>query len=242
MKLENGEFILSGPPESSSACLRSPEDVIAAVDRAGLLPLFAGAVPGFSVEELTPAEWWWSGDLERDPWYWRETIAASGRALYGKFFGGRAGFVSPECFPRFANIRRDGYDFDALYEDGKASHRCKKIMDCFALSPELPSYELKHLAGFGKGGEKNFDGTVTKLQEQGYLVIKSFSRRRNARGEEYGWPVAVYTPAENLVSPGLIAEAYREDVRDSARGLLSVLRKAAPDAPESALLRLIYSA
>ena len=178
MKLENGEFILSGPPERSSACLRSPEDVIAAVDRAGLLPLFAGAVPGFSVEELTPAEWWWSGDLERDPWYWRETIAASGRALYGKFFGGRAGFVSLECFPRFANIRRDGYDFDALYEDGKTSHRCKKIMDCFALSPELPSYELKRLAGFGKGGEKNFDGTVTKLQEQGYLVIKSFSRRR----------------------------------------------------------------
>ena len=242
MKLENGEFILSGPSEEGRAALRSPEDVIAAVDRAGLLPLFAGAVPGFSVEELTPAEWWWSGDLERDPWYWREEIAASGRALYGKFFGGRAGFVSPECFPRFANIRRDGYDFDALYEDGKASRRCKKIMDCFALSPELPSYELKRLAGFGKGGEKNFDGTVTKLQEQGYLVIKSFSRRRNARGEEYGWPVAVYTPAENLVSPALIAEAYREDVRDSARGLLSVLRKAAPDAPESALLRLIYGA
>ena len=239
MSTENGESILSGPPESSSACLRSPEDVIAAVDRAGLLPLFAGAVPGFSVEELTPAEWWWSGDLERDPWYWRETIAASGRAVYGKFFGGKAGFVSLDCFPRFANVRRDGYDFDALYEDGKASHRCKKIMDCFALSPELPSYELKRLAGFGKGGEKNFDGTVTKLQQQTYLVIRAFRRRRNARGEEYGWPVAVYTPAENLVSPGLIAEAYREDVRDSARGLLSVLRKAAPDAPESALLQLI---
>ena len=127
-------------------------------------------------------------------------------------------------------------------KDGKASIRCKKIMDCFALADELPSYELKNLAGFGKGGERNFEGTVAKLQQQAYLVIRAFRRRRNARGLEYGWPVAVYTPAENLVSPGLIAEAYREDVRDSARGLLSVLRKAAPDAPESALLRLIYGA
>lgn len=242
MKLENGEFILSGPPERSSAALRSPEDVIREIGRVGLLPLFAGGgVRGLSVEERTPSAWWWS-DTERDPWYWREQIAASGRAVYGKFFGGKAGFVSLECFPRFANVRRDGYDFDALYEDGKASIRCKKIMDCFALADELPSYELKNLAGFGKGGERNFEGTVAKLQQQAYLVIRAFRRRRNARGEEYGWPVAVYTPAENLVSPALIAEAYREDVRDSARGLLSVLRKAAPGAPESALLRLIYGA
>lgn len=98
-----------------------------------------------------------------------------------------------------------------------ASHRCKKIMDCFCPLPELPSYELKRLAGFGKGGEKNFDGTVTKLQEQGYLVIKSFSRRRNARGEEYGWPSRSIPRRRTLVSPALIAEAYREDVRDSAR-------------------------
>lgn len=239
MKLENGEFILSGPSENSRACLRSPEDVIAAVDRAGLLPLFAGAVPGFSVEELTPAEWWWSGDLERDPWYWREQIAASGRAVYGKFFGGKAGFVSLDCFPRFANVRRDGYDFDALYEDGKASIRCKKIMDCFALADELPSYELKNLAGFGKGGERNFEGTVAKLQQQAYLVIRAFRRRRNARGLEYGWPVAVYTPAERLVSPELIAAAYREEPSESAQKLLGILKKAAPGAPESALLQLI---
>lgn len=242
MKLENGEFILSGPPESSSAALRSPEDVIAAVDRAGLLPLFAGAVPGFSVEELTPAEWWWSGDLERDPWYWREQIAASGRALYGKFFGGKAGFVSLDCFPRFANIRRDGYDFDALYEDGKASHRCKRIMDCFESGGELPSYELKRLAGFGKGGEPNFEGTVTRLQMQSYLAIRAFRRRRNAQGREYGWPVAVYTPAECLVSPLLISEAYREDPGLSAEMLLRRLESQLPGADRRALSKLIGGA
>ena len=236
---ENGEWIIRGLAESDPAALRSPEDVIREVGRVGLLPLFAGGgVRGLSVEERTPSAWWWS-DTERDPWYWREQIAASGRAVYGKFFGGKAGFVSLDCFPRFANVRRDGYDFDALYEDGKASIRCKKIMDCFALADELPSYELKNLAGFGKGGERNFEGTVAKLQQQAYLVIRAFRRRRNARGLEYGWPVAVYTPAEHLVSPELIAAAYREEPSESAQKLLGILKKAAPGAPESALLQLI---
>ena len=176
---ENGEWIIRGLAESDPAALRSPEDVIREIGRVGLLPLFAGGgVRGLSVEERTPSAWWWS-DTERDPWYWREQIAASGRAVYGKFFGGKAGFVSLDCFPRFANVRRDGYDFDALYEDGKASIRCKKIMDCFALADELPSYELKNLAGFGKGGERNFEGTVAKLQQQAYLVIRAFRRRRS---------------------------------------------------------------
>ena len=80
---------------------------------------------------------------------------------------------------------------------------------------------------------------MAKLQQQAYLVIRAFRRRRNARGLEYGWPVAVYTPAERLVSPELIAAAYREEPSESARKLLGILKKAAPGAPESALLQLI---
>ena len=41
------------------------------MERLGLLPLFAGEVPGLSVEERTPSAWWWS-DTADDPWYWRE--------------------------------------------------------------------------------------------------------------------------------------------------------------------------
>ena len=34
-----------------------------------------------------------------------------------------------EWLPCFVNYRRDGYDFDALWDDGKASIRQKKMMD-----------------------------------------------------------------------------------------------------------------
>ena len=46
---------------------------------------------------------------------WREIIARSGKVAYGKFFDKKAGFISVEWLPVFANYRRDGDDFDALY-------------------------------------------------------------------------------------------------------------------------------
>ena len=43
---------------------------------------------------------------------------------------------------------------------------------------------MKEKGGFGKGGEKNFEGTLTKLQMQTYLIVKDFRPRLNKRGEE----------------------------------------------------------
>lgn len=70
---------------------------------------------------------WWTGDPQQDPWIWRELIARSGQVAYGKFFNNKAGFISRKWFPVFANYRRDGYDFDALYDDELASKRRKEF-------------------------------------------------------------------------------------------------------------------
>ena len=72
---------------------------------------------------------------EQDPWVWRELIARSKEVAYGKFFNKKSGFISKAWFPVFANYRRDGYDFDACWDDELANIRCKKIMDCFRNSP-----------------------------------------------------------------------------------------------------------
>lgn len=90
--------------------------------------------------------------MEHDPWEWRIDIAKSKRVAYGKFFDKKAGFISLEWLPYFVNYRRDGYDFDSLYEDGKASRRAYKIMDLFQENKMLLSSDIKRNAGFGKGG------------------------------------------------------------------------------------------
>ncbi len=72
-----------------------------------------------------------------------------------RFLDKKAGFISKEWLPYFANYRRDGYDFDALWDDEKASIKQKKIMDRFAeknTEEELYFLEVKQNAGFGKGG------------------------------------------------------------------------------------------
>ncbi len=130
-------------------CLHTVDEAIEYINEIGFLPLFKNEIPGFSLEERTVPQFWWSGDVERDPWEWREIIARRGEVAYGKFFDKKAGFISKKWLPYFANFRRDGYDFDALWEDGKASARQKRIMDLFedeAPFQELFSNELKEKA------------------------------------------------------------------------------------------------
>ena len=157
-----------------------------------------------------------------------------------EFFDKKAGFISKEWFPCFANYRRDGYDFDARYEDELASNRCKKIMDLFETERELYSFEAKKMAGFGKGGEKNFDGVITELQMKAYIVIRDFRRRRRKKdGVEYGWPIAVYTTPENLWDYETISAAYREDPEVSGEKIVKRIREEFPWAEEGQIRKVI---
>ena len=115
---------------------------------------------------------------------------------YGKLFRSRAGFVSKSWLPHFASYRRDGYDFDARYEDGKASHKCKKIIDLFEKQPLIPSYLIKSMAGFSRNGEKGFEGALTLLQMQTYITVRSFTRKQSKTGEYYGWHIGMYSLTE----------------------------------------------
>ncbi len=131
MEHENGIWVMRGLPRNHPKRIRNYKQLVERVEEIGFLPLFANEVVGFSVEEMTASVDWWTGDRTVDPWEWREIAAREHRIAYGKFFGGKAGFISLDWLPVFANYRRDGYDFDARYEDGLASHREKLIMDYY---------------------------------------------------------------------------------------------------------------
>ena len=214
---EHGEWIMRGLAANDPGRLRTVEELEDYVEQVGFVPLFASDLPGFSIEERTAASAWWSEDPAEDPWLWRQMAADRGRVAYGKFFEGKAGFLSLKWLPYFANARRDGYDFDALWDDGKASNRARKIMELFAAGEELFSWQVRQLAGFGPGGEKNFEGAVTALQMQTYLVIRDFRCRLNKQGLPYGWPVAVYTTPEARWGAAAVTAAYGESPETSRR-------------------------
>ena len=242
MANESGTWVIHGVSEDDPACIHTVEEAAAYINEIGFLPLFKNDIPGFSLEERTVPEYWWTGDLERDPWEWREVIARSGKVAYGKFFDKKAGFISREWFPCFANYRRDGYDFDALWDDEKASIRQKKIMDLFAeenADAELYSFEVKQNAGFGKGGEKNFEGTVTDLEMKLYLCMRDFRQRKNKKGESYGWSIAVYSTPEHLWGYDHVTSAYREDSSESWERIVNHMKEIYPAAAEAQICRVL---
>jgi len=107
--------------------LSSVDALARLVDNLGFLPFFRNSLPGFSVEERTPPELWFSDEAD-GPWEWKGPVIRRTGCAYGKLFGGKAGFVSAKWYPDFANYRRGGYDFDARYDDGLAGIRTKRCM------------------------------------------------------------------------------------------------------------------
>ena len=242
MANESGTWIMYGVDWDDPECIHTVDEAIEYINKIGFLPLFKNEIPGFSLEERTVAEYWWCDDPKVDPWIWREIIARSGKVAYGKFFDKKAGFISVEWLPVFANYRRDGYDFDALYEDGKAPRKHKKIMDNFIedkVDSEILSNQLKVMAGFGKGGEKNFEGIVTELQMETYLVIRAFRCRRNKAGEPYGWPIAVYATPESIFGEETVSSAYNEEPQASYEKIRAHLKEVYPIITDKQIKKLL---
>lgn len=249
MASENGEWIMRGMDWNDPYRIRTWKELVKWIKEVGFLPLFANEVKGFSAEEHVSPNFWWTGDREQDPWEWREIIAASHEVAYGKFFGKKAGFISLEWLPYFANSRRSGYDFDARWEDGRASRREKKIMDFFIGEDEdgdslfkeiqILSTDLKKQAGFGKGGEKNYQGIITQLQMETYLVISDFRRRENKRGEEYGMAVSILLPPESIWGYDNVTAAYSESPKKSWERQINRVKELYPDTDDQSIIHLL---
>ena len=249
MAVEDGVWIMKGLDWNDPYRIRTWQELVNWINEVGFLPLFANGVEGFSAEEHVSPDYWWTGIRDEDPWEWREIIASGHQVAYGKFFDQKAGFISLEWLPYFANFRRKGYDFDSRWEDGLASRREKIIMDMLTgrdddgdmtfPDDQILSTELKKKAGFGKGGEKNYSGIVTGLQMQTYLVITDFRRRTNKKGEEYGMAVSVMLPPEAVWGYETVTAAYNESPADSYDRIVSRIKEQFPGAKDEDVIRLI---
>ncbi|MCD8383807.1 MAG: hypothetical protein LUC39_02450 [Clostridiales bacterium] len=213
------------------------DDLIRAVQRLGILPFFRNSLPGFSVEEHVAPSAWFSD--EPGVWEWKGLVIQEACCAYGKFFEKKAAFISLEWFPDFANYRRDGYDFDARFDDGLASYRDKQLFDLLDARAPVLSKALKREGNYGKGGVPGFDTSMTRLQAQGYVVISDFVYMRDRYGREYGWGVAEYSTPEKRFGPAFTDAVYRRQPEESLCRLLEQLHTILPDASDKALRRFL---
>jgi predicted HTH transcriptional regulator len=57
---ENGTWIMYGVTSDDPECIHTVDEAIEYINEVGFLPLFKNEIPGFSLEEHTVAEHWWS--------------------------------------------------------------------------------------------------------------------------------------------------------------------------------------
>lgn len=213
------------------------EDLLKKVEEYGFLPFFKNGIPGFSVEELCQPELWFTD--KEGPWEWKGPVAKSGRCIYGKFFNGKAGFVSKEWIPDFVNYRRDGYDFDARYEDGLAFYKDKELFDTIEGHEVILSKDLKEIRNYRKGGNKGFDTIITRLQMQSYVCVADFVYAKDKYGKPYGWGIAQYTTPEHFFGYDFIAPAYSTDPAVSGQKMIDRVKEVLPDAKEQKIVKLL---
>ena len=223
--------------------IHNATEMVDLIQEVGFLPLLYSGISGFSAEEVVDSDCRYvvysDGGWDWPMWKWKGPIVTEGNCVYGKFFRGRAGFIRRDWFPVFANFRRKGYDFDALYDDGFAPNADKQLYDTLAQRGTLLSRELKTLAGYGRGGEKGFETRITRLQMQCYVVIADFEYMKDKFGKEYGWGVARYAVPEALFGADLMKDAYREEPDASRARVYAHLQMLCPEASERQLKRLL---
>lgn len=235
----DSDWNMKGCRRDDPARFKSPDEVNDFVREVGFLPLFSVGIPGFSLEEHVPAYDWWTDDPKKDPWIWRMLIAGNENIAYGKFFDRKAGFISKEWFPAFANYRRDGYDYEGLYEDGKMKGRARQILNALRLDEEavgleMMSGQLRKTAGV----EKGFDGILIDLQMQSFLLISGFQQKRNKRGEEYGWHLPLFMTPETKWGYDFV-NSVNEKPEESREKIMEQLRKHYPAADGKIIRKLI---
>ncbi|MDO4973375.1 MAG: hypothetical protein Q4E38_04100 [Eubacteriales bacterium] len=225
--------------------VHSRQDLIDAVQEYGIVPYFSTSIPGFSLEEhCSPSILF--NDTEENTWEWKGPVIRATGCAYGKFFEKKAAYVRKDLFLDLANYRRDGYDFDARYDDGLARFQDKQLFDLIEESAPVLSKVLRQNGGYAYSGRwqktegrKGFDTSITRLQEQCYVLISDFVYTTDKNGNRRGWGVAEYSTPEKFMGADFSEHVYERSPEESRARLLDYLARLLPGASEKELKRFL---
>lgn len=209
--------------------IHSCPELIEYIRQVGMLPLLSMGIAGWSAEEVTDEDCQYTqlpdGGWEWPLWEWKGAILQESGCAYGKFFKGKAAFISREWWPDFCNYRRSLFPYP---EEGSIE---ETILDVLKIEGHQITRKLRTSCGFtGPKMRSRFDAYVSRLEMGGYVVTEDFVYPRDRHGREYGWGWSLLTTPEALFGrtachPGCTPE-------ESCERLLAQFRKILPAVPE----------
>lgn len=212
------------------------DDLSVLIRQLGFLPLLDSPIAGFSAEEMAAEECryhhYHDGSWSWPLWDWKGPAIQNTPCVYGKFFGGKAGFVSMEWWPDLMNYRQGKHPYPAENSVERA------ILDILQLNGAMITRELRSACGFTGGKMRSrFDHYITRLQMECRIVTEDFVYPKDKHGERYGFGWALLNTPENTVGrPACHCERTPEE---SFQRMLQHLHQQLPQAHEKALRKLI---
>ena len=168
------------------------------IQEIGFLPLLYSGIRGYSAEEVVDEDCGYvvftDGGWDWPLWKWKGPIVTEGSCVYGKFFAGKAGFISREWWPDFCNYRRS---IRPKPQEGSIE---EAILMTLSEHGSLITRELRAACDFtGPKMRSRFDNYVTRLQMGCYIITEDFVYPRDKHNREYGWGWSLLTTPEQLL-------------------------------------------
>jgi len=214
----------------------SAAQLTAFIQQVGFLPLLDSGIRGYAAEAIVADDCRYvtfpDGGWDWPLWKWKGPIVTDGNCVYGKFFAGKAGFVSREWWPDLMNYRRSVHPVpvEGSIED--------TIIQTLREVGSLITKELRAACGFdGPKMRSRFDGYVTRLQMGCHLVTEDFIYPTDRHGKVYGWGWSLLTTPERIY--GREACRCSRSPEESRERLIEHFRTLLPQATERQIQKLV---
>lgn len=178
--------------------ISSCSQLIERVQQLGFLPLLDSGISGFCAEEMMASDCHYvqfdDGSWEWPLWSWKGPVIADGGCVYGKFFHGKAGFISREWWRDFFNYRR------AVIPQPEIGSVEEAILTTLRVQGSAIARDLRTLCGMtGPKMRSRFDAYVNRLQMGCYIITEDFVYPRDKHGRQYGFGWQLLNTPENLL-------------------------------------------
>ena len=220
----------------NAVSIHSCPELMVFIQEVGFLPLLDSGIVGYSAEDVVDEDCRYvvftDGGWDWPLWKWKGPIVQEGNCVYGKFFAGKAGFISREWWPDFCNYRRSRH---AAPAEGSIE---EAILLTLQEHGSLITRELRAACGFtGPKMRSKFDGYITRLQMACRIVTEDFVYPVDKHNNEYGWGWSLLTTPEQLLGSGECSCEHTPE--ESRQRLLDHFRQLLPHASDKQLEKLI---
>lgn len=214
------------------------EGMLGLIKEVHLIPFFANPIPGYSVEEHTPPELWFTED-NLGPWDWKISCVQSGDIAYGKFlWGGKAAFATVDVYREMINWRRSLPKYKPTIDQ-------QKVLDYIREHGSISVTEVRELMGMNKAAA---DSLLAKIQMQTRVITGDISRVYRGADLKYsGWQRSSFCTPEALFEeidfpfPGFTPRTLNSSLTpaESLEFLKDTVRKTCGDVPDKMLMKLL---